>query len=200
MRGDRRPGDVFRARGLAFGAVVLFWLGTVVAGALAPGYAARADYVSSLAGRGSEVAPLGVAALVALACSHFAAAAAVRGRTAVPLVLAGLCGLAVAAFRIACPLGAAGCGSGANETVPDLADTVHVYGVLGYEIALVAAMLAVAGRLGRTRPVAAALTVAAAVASVVLALNIGGADLGAWQRAWLLVNTGWMVLLVRRLS
>lgn len=199
MRGKGRQGPLFRARGLAVGAVVVFWVGTVVAGALAPGYSARADYVSSLAGRGSEVAPLGIAALLALACAHLAAAAAVRGRTAVPLVLAGLCGLAVAVFRTGCPLGAAGCGSGANETVPDLADTVHVYGVYGYEIALVTAMLAVAVRLARTRPAAAVLTVAAAVASVLLALAIGGADLGAWQRGWLLVNTSWLAVAAIRL-
>lgn len=187
------------SRGIAVGALAVFWVGTVVAGALAPGYSARADYISSLAGRGSEVAPLGIAALLALAGAHLAAAVAVRGRTAVPLALAGLCGLAVATFRTACPLGAAGCGSGANETVPDLADSVHVYGVVGYEIALVAAMLAVAARLARTRPVAAALTVAAAVASIGLALAIGGPDLGVWQRAWLLVNTGWLAVAVSRL-
>jgi hypothetical protein len=180
-------------------ALVAFWLGTAVAGALAPGYSARADFVSSLAGRGSEVAPLGIAALLALAGAHLAAAVAVRGRTAVPLALAGLCGLAVAVFRTACPLGAAGCGSGANETVPDLADSVHVHGVVGYEVALVVAMLAVAVRVARTRPAAAALTVAAAVASVVLALHIGGPHLGAWQRAWLLVNTGWLALAALRL-
>ena len=189
-----------RARWTVVGALAVFWAGTAVAGALAPGYSARGDFVSSLAGRGSEVAPLGIAALLALAGAHLAAAAAVRGRAAVALGLAGLCGIVVAAFRTACPLGAAGCGSGANETVPDLADAVHVYGVVGYEIALVAAMLAVAGRLARTRPAAAALTVAAAVASVVLALNIGGPDLGAWQRAWLAVNTGWLAVATLRLG
>ncbi|WP_300015275.1 DUF998 domain-containing protein [Pseudonocardia sp.] len=171
--------------------VALFWVLTVVAGLLAPGYSARADYVSSLAGRGSSVAVLGVAALTVLGLAHLAAAAVVRGWVAAPLALAGLCGLAVAWFRTACPLGAAGCGSGANETVPDLADTVHYLAVVGYEVALVVAMLGVAVRLRGARPVVAALTVTAAVASVVLALQIGGPDLGAWQRAWLAVNTAW---------
>lgn len=177
-------------------AVALFWIGTVVAGALAPAYSARADFISSLAGRGSEVAVLGVAALVALGGAHLAAAAAVRGLLAVPLAVAGVAGLTVAAFRTGCPLGAAGCGSGANDAPADLADTLHYQAVVGYEVALVAAMLVVAVQLARTRPAAAALTVAAAVASVVLALQIGGPDLGAWQRAWLIVNTGWLVVLV----
>ncbi len=186
------------ARRWAGAGIALFWIGTVVAGLLAPGYSARADYVSSLAGRGSSVALLGIAALTALGVAHLAAAAAVRGWVAAPLAVAGACGLAVAWFRTACPLGAAGCGSGANDAVPDLADTVHYTAVVGYEIALVVAMLGVALRLGRARPVAAALTVAAAVASVLLALQIDGPDLGAWQRAWLIVNTGWLVVALTR--
>lgn len=187
------------SRGLAVGAVALFWVGTLVAGALATGYSARADYVSSLAGRGSSVAVLGIGAIAALGLAHLAAAAALRGVVAVPLVLAGLAGLTIAAFRTGCPLGAAGCGSGANDAPPDVADTVHVLAVVGYEIALVAAMAVVAVRVARERPAAAALTVAAAAASVALALNIDGPDLGLWQRAWLAVNTGWLVVAALRL-
>lgn len=179
---------------MAVGAVGLFWIGTLVAGVLAPGYSARADYVSSLAGRGSSVAVLGVAALTVLGCAHLAAAAALRGPVAVPLGLAGLCGLTVAWFRTACPLGAAGCGSGANDPPADLADTVHGLAVVGYEVALLGAMAVVAWHLARSgRGFAAALTVVVGVVSVVLALRIGGPDLGAWQRAWLVVNTGWLV-------
>lgn len=191
-------------RTVALGALALFWLGTVLAGALAPGYAARADYVSSLAGRGSEVAPLGIAALSALALAHLAGAVAVTrsagGSRAVrwtasgALAAAGACGLVVAAFRTGCPLGAAGCGTAPNDAPPDLADVAHLGGVVGYEVALVVAMLAVAVRLGRGWP--AALTVAAAVASVVLALRIGGPDLGLDQRLWLGVNTAWLAVLV----
>ena len=51
---------------LAVGGVVLFWIGTLVAGALAPDYSARVDYISSLAGRGSEVAVLGIATLTVI--------------------------------------------------------------------------------------------------------------------------------------
>jgi hypothetical protein len=188
-------------RAVAVGALALFWLGTVLAGTLAPGYAARADYVSSLAGRGSEVAPLGIAALTVLALAHLAGAAtlvggsrAARWTASGALAAAGACGLVVAAFRTGCPLGAAGCGTAPNDAPPDLADVAHVWGVVGYEVALVVAMLAVAVRLGRGWP--AALTVAAAVASVVLALRIGGPDLGLDQRLWLAVNTAWLAALV----
>lgn len=180
--------------------VALFWVGAVVAGSLAPGYSARSDFISSLAGRGSSVALWGIGALTVLGLAHLAAAAAVRGPAAVPLGLAGLCGLTVAWFRTACPLGAAGCGSGVDDPPADLADTVHGYAVVGYEVALLAAMAVVAWRLAHTgRPLAAVLTVAAGVVSVVLALRIGGPDLGAWQRAWLVVNTGWLVAAVTRL-
>lgn len=200
MRGNRGSDHGFRARGVAIGGVALFWLGSLVAGSLVPGYSIRGDYVSSLAGRGSSVAVFGIVAITALGVAHLGAAAAARGVVAVPLALAGLSGLTIAAFRTACPLGAAGCGTPPNDAPADLADTVHVLAVVGYEIALVAAMAVVAVRLVRTRPLAAALTVAAAVGSVVLALNIGGPDLGAWQRAWLIVNTGWLVVAVTRLG
>jgi len=53
-------------------------------------------------------------------------------------------------------------------------------------------MLIAAGGSLRTRPVFAALTLMAAVTSVLLALQIGGPDTGWWQRGWLLVNTGWL--------
>ncbi len=180
------------------GGVALFWIGTLVSGALAPGYSARVDYISSLGGRGSEVAALGIVTLAVLGLTHLAAAAAMRGIVGVPLVLAGIAGLAVAAFRTGCPLGAAGCGFGANDAPADLADLVHVWAVTVYEGSLVIAMVVVAVRLARSRPVVAALTVGVAVLSVVLALQIGGVDNGWWQRGWLAVNTGWLTLLMTR--
>jgi hypothetical protein len=184
-RGDRRA-----ARAAAVAGVLLFWAGALAAGALAPGYSARADHVSSLAGRGSQVAVLGIAALVALALAHLAAAAVAGRPLGWPLAAAGAAGLVVAGFRTGCPLGAAGCGTAPNDAPPDLADVVHGFGVVGYEVALVAAMALVAARRGpRAWRLA---TAAAAVASVLLLLQTGDADTGAWQRAWLLVNTAWL--------
>jgi len=184
---------------LAVGGVVLFWIGTLVAGALAPGYSARVDYISSLAGRGSEVAVLGIATLTVIGLAHLAAAAALRGVIGVLLALAGVAGLTVAAFRTGCPGGAAGCGFETTDAPPDVADVVHGLAVVGYEVALLGAMLVVAVRLARPRPVAAVLTAVAAVVSVVLMLQIGGVDNGWWQRGWLVVNTGWLVVLVTAL-
>jgi Protein of unknown function (DUF998) len=175
--------------------IAAFWLGTIVAGALAPGYSARADYISSLAGRGSEVAGFGIANLLVLGSTHLLAAFVVRGAVRVPLALAGLAGLTVAAFRTSCPGGAAGCGFEPGAAPPDLADAVHGLAVIGYELALVAAMLTAAVRLARARPALAAGAALAAVVSVALALQIGGADNGWWQRAWLVVNTGWLAWL-----
>jgi hypothetical protein len=171
--------------------------GTLVAGALAPGYSARADYISSLAGRGSQVAVLGIAALAALGLAHLTAAAALRGAVGVPLALAGLAGLTVAAFRTGCPGGAAGCGFAGNDGPADLADAVHGLAVVAYEVALLAAMAAVlVGALRARRPGWAAVTALAAAASVLLLLEVGGAEKGWWQRGWLVVNTGWLVLLL----
>ncbi len=171
--------------------VALFWLGTVLAAAGAPGYSARADYVSSLAGRGSEAAGAGIAALVVLASAHLAAAVAVRGAAGAALAAAGACGLVVAAFRTGCPLGAAGCGTAPNDAPADLADALHVVGVVGYEVAAVSAMLALAVR---WRGRAGALTAVVAVGSAALALRVGGADAGLDQRLWLALTTGWVAV------
>jgi hypothetical protein len=186
-------------RRAAVGGVLLFWLAVLTAGALAPGYSIRDDYVSSLAGRGSAVAVLGIAALAVLGLAHLAGARAVRASlaVAVPLAVAGVAGLAVAAFRTGCPGGAAGCGFGTNDAPADLADVVHVGAVVAYEVALVAAMAAVVAARGRPAWFRA-LTAVAAVASVVLLLQVGGVANGLWQRAWLLVTTGWLVALVAR--
>ncbi len=169
--------------------IALFWLGTVLGAAGAQGYSARSDYVSSLAGRGSEVAAAGIAALVVLALAHVAAAAVVRGAAGAALLAAGACGLVVAVFRTRCPLGAAGCGRAPDGAPADAADVLHGVGVLGYEVAVVAAMVAIAVR---WRGWPGALTAVAGVASVVLALRIGGPDPGLDQRLWLAVTTGWV--------
>ena len=54
-----------RARWTVVGALAVFWAGTAVAGALAPGYSARGDFVSSLAGRGSDSVTVKVAVRLA---------------------------------------------------------------------------------------------------------------------------------------
>jgi hypothetical protein len=182
---------------VAVGCILAFWSCALVAGALADGYSIRADYLSSLAGRGSSVAVIGIVALALLGTAHLAAAFATRGIVAVPLVLAGVAGLTVAGFRTGCPAGAAGCGSAGNDPPADLAQLTHGYAVVTYEIAIVAAMVIVAGGLlARHRPALAAVNIAIAAISVLLALQIGGPDTGWWQRGWLVVNTGWLAAFV----
>ncbi|MET0189271.1 MAG: DUF998 domain-containing protein, partial [Pseudonocardia sediminis] len=119
--------------------VALFWVLTLTAGALVPGYSIRQDYVSSLAGRGSSVAVLGIAAIAVLGLAHLAAARVVRGGLAVALVLAGLAGLTIAAFRVGCPLDAAGCSFTPGNRIADASSAVHGYAVAAYEVALVVA-------------------------------------------------------------
>ncbi|WP_298798827.1 DUF998 domain-containing protein [Pseudonocardia sp. 73-21] len=184
---------------IAVTGVVLFWGDTLVAGSLAPGYDLTSDYVSSLAGRGSAVAPVGIVAIVFLGLAHVLAAATLRGALGAPLALAGVAGLTIASFRTGCPLGAAGCGTAPN-TVDDLPGTVHGLAVGAYEIAIVAAMLLFAFTRRRDEKVFAPISVVVAVVSVVLLLQTGAAYNGLWQRGWLLVNTGWLVavLLTRK--
>lgn len=179
-------------------AVALFWVLTLTAGALAPGYAIRQDYVSSLAGRGSSVAVLGVAAIAVLGLAHLVAAWALRGGIAVPLALAGTAGLLIAAFRVGCPLGAAGCSFVPGNRIGDLQSSAHGAAVAGYEAALIVAMAVVVASRRAADKVFALVSAVAIPVSVVLLLNTGGAANGLWQRAWLVVNTAWLVALVWR--
>lgn len=187
---------------LAVAGVAGFWGLAFLAAALVPGYSLRADYTSSLAGRGSSVAVLGVTALGVLALGHVAAAVAVADRSRAVagwVALAALGGFVSAGFGTACPLGAPGCGFGANDAPPDLLDRLHVLGVGIYQGALLAAMAAVVIGTVRARRWPgwlAAAAVVAAPASLLLLAPVGGPDTGTWQRAWLVVTTGWLLLLV----
>jgi len=188
--------------------VALFWVGTVVAGALAEGYSARDDVVSSLAGRGSSVAGLGIASILSLAVAHLAAAPVLvwvhRFRLGAGLLLAAAAAtVMIAVFRVSCGSGAAACGQGRSED--DAADLVHGLAVVAYELLIVAAMIAVAVRAARgsSEPPSwlppwprwmAALSVVAALGSVALLLRTYGTDPGLWQRLWVATNLGWLLL------
>lgn len=178
--------------------VALFWALSLTAGAVVPGYSLRQDFVSSLAARGSSVAVLGITAIAVLGLAHLAAAWSVRGGPAGPLAAAGLAGLMIAAFRVGCPLDAAGCSFTPGNRIGDLQSSVHGYAVTAYEVALVLAMLAVAVSRRSADKVFALLSVVAAPVSVVLLLSTGGEANGLWQRAWLVLNTVWLVTVARR--
>ncbi|MEJ7794795.1 MAG: DUF998 domain-containing protein [Nocardioides sp.] len=181
--------------------VACFWGGVVVAGALAEGYSARDDVISSLAGRGSSVAVLGVASILSLAPAHLAGARVLtlvhRSRIAAGLLLAAAAATAlIAVFRVSCPTGAAGCAQVASEA--DVADLVHGLAVTAYELVIFAAMIAVAARAVRTLSSwprwMAVVSVAAALGSVALLVRTGGDEAGLWQRLWVGTNLGWLLL------
>jgi uncharacterized membrane protein YhaH (DUF805 family) len=198
--------------------VVAFWVGVFVAASLVDGYSSTRDYISSLAGRGSSVAVLGVAAIAAVSIAHFCAALVLRGapasragdidperitssgspRAASALLgLAGVALLVVAAFRAPCPGGAAGCGL--DESFGDAIDVVHVIATIVYEILVLGAMVAVAVRSlrGQGSPRwMGVYSVAAAIASVLLLSRTDGADSGLWQRLWLVNNLSWLLVVM----
>lgn len=182
--------------------VLLFWAGVFGAGALVTGYSAREDYISSLAGRGSPVAALGVAALLSSAVAHVATAIAVlsawRSRLCTSFLLAAAgATLVVAAFGQSCPDGPAGCALQGDHH-GDWVDAVHGAGVGLYQLFILGAMLTLAvGALRRTPAWPRWLGVVSglfAAGSVLLVANLSGDDVGLWQRLWLADNLAWLLL------
>lgn len=189
----------------------LFWAGVFVAGSLVEGYTHRDDYISSLAGRGSPVAALGVGALLGSALAHAAASRAVRGardsRLVAALLLAsGVAIVVIAVFPQSCRSGPAGCaiaggspGASPGDWIGDWIGTVHVAGVVAYELVAVAALVAVAvaavrGSVTYPRWLGPTSLVLAAV-SVVLLSRVGGDDTGLWQRLWVVTHHAWLLIL-----
>lgn len=183
-------------------AVAAFWLLVFVAGSLNPGYAPSRDYVSALASRGARSAWLGVTALVVLPMAHLGVAAILRRRAPVVaggLVACVLAGLVVASMRISCPRGAAGCSVGGQLRRTDWLDATHGRVVAVYGVVMVAVLVTITvTRWSRARGVAAASAVLAPVSGLLLLMSTGGAHPGLPQRLWLLVNTGWLVLVAVR--
>jgi Protein of unknown function (DUF998) len=182
--------------------VLLFWVGVFVAGGLVNGYSAREDYISSLASRGSPVAALGIAALLANTAAHLATARAVltgwRARLcALFLVAAGVALTAVAVFRQSCPEGPPRCGL-ADTPPADWVDVVHGASVGVYQLFTLAAMLTLTvGALRRNSAPPRWLgwvSLAFAAGSVALISQTNGDHLGMWQRLWLANNLVWLLL------
>lgn len=199
----RLDADRILARAAGLG-VALFWVGVFAGGALIPGYRARADYISAIASRGSPAAPIGIAAIASMALAYLAAGGLVRrtwGRAslAAALALAGAAQLVVAAFRIRCPLGAAGCRFEAVPVVHDAFDALHRDGVLAFEAFLLVAMLILAVGAMRAAPWPRWLgivSVPLGILSVYLLARTGGVDNGLWQRSWAAVNSAWLLTVV----
>jgi len=182
--------------------VLVFWVGVFGAGALVSEYSAREDYISSLASRGSPVAAVGIAALLANAAAHLATALAVlsgwRTRVcAVFLVAAGVAMAAVGVFRQSCPTGPPRCGL-SDTPAADWVDVVHGASVGVYQLFTLAAMLALTvGALRRTSAPPrwlAWVSLAFAAGSVALVAQTTGDHIGMWQRLWLANNLVWLLL------
>jgi hypothetical protein len=196
---------VTRLRGAAVAAslgVLLFWVGVLGAGALVDGYSAREDYISSLASRGSPVALLGIAALLANAAAHLATSYAVltawRARLCAAFILAaGIAVSFVAVFRSACPDGAAGC-SLTDLRSTDWVDSIHAVSVVVYELFTLAAMLMMTvGALRRRSATPRWLgwvSLAFAAGSVILIAQTNADHVGMWQRLWLANNLAWLLI------
>ena len=192
------------ARFVAVVGVLSFWAGVFGAGLLVDAYSAREDYISSLAGRGSPVAVVGVGALLASAVAQLATSYAVftRWRSRVCaffLCGAGVAGATIASFRTSCPRGPAGCSRG-EATTGDWIDAVHASSVGAYELFTLAAMLTLAiGAVRRGAPWPrwlGALSLVLAIGSVLLFGQTNGEDIGTWQRLWLADNLGWLLVVV----
>jgi hypothetical protein len=187
---------------VAFLGVLLFWVGVFEAGALVSGYSARKDYISSLAGRGSQVAALGVGALLASAIAHLATSWAVltawRSRVCASFIFAAaVASTFVALFRQSCPDGPAGCAR-TDTSTDDWVDAVHRAGVSAYELFVLAAMLTLA--VGVVRGTAAwprwlgVVSLAFAAGSLILVGQTSGEHVGLWQRIWLANNLAWLLV------
>jgi hypothetical protein len=182
--------------------VLLFWAGVFGAGGLVSGYSAREDYISSLASRGSQVAALGIGALLANAAAHLATSRAVltgRGSRlgALFIVGAGVAITAVAVFRQSCPDGPPGCGL-SDTPAGDWVDVVHGASVGVYQLFTLAAMLTLTVSALRSSSAPPRwlgwLSVAFAAGSVALVAQTDGDHLGMWQRLWLANNLAWLLL------
>jgi hypothetical protein len=206
-----------RVRALAYLAIVaqvVFIAGWIIAGALEPGYSPVRSYVSEL-GRRSAAHPwifdvsvvvwgagfiaLGVALAPALRTRRWAWVAPAL------FVIAGVCAILDAPLRLDCA-----------DTISDLCrarekagllswrEYGHIWASFGIELSLLLTPFALArslwpGRLARLLLVGA---VAVAVAVALLA-GLGGwigahspyrSDAGLWQRIWLLVVHGWVLI------
>ncbi len=190
------------ARVVAVLGVLVFWAGVFGAGALVSGYSAREDYISSLASRGSPVAALGIAALLANAAAHLATASAVmtgwRAQLcAAFLVAAGVALTVVAGFRQSCPDGPPRCGL-SDAPAADWVDVVHGASVGVYQLFTLAAMLTLTVGALRRRSAPPRwlgwVSLAFAAGSMALISQTIGDHIGMWQRLWLANNLAWLFL------
>ena len=157
-----------------------------------PSYDPAQDYLSALAATGAAEPVWGLLMFASATVAVLAAAWHVRSA----LLLAAAAALAASGvFRVDCPSGAAGCNAGPLVVDPSVTGHVHAAAVVGYQLLLSAALLAVAlvdHRAGRRGWAVAAL--AGALVPLLLALDPLPLEPGLSQRLW--VVSGQAVLLM----
>ncbi len=172
--------------------VVGFWVFAGIGASREPGYDPTHDYLSALAATGAAEPLWGLLMFGSATVAVLAAAWHVRS----VLLLAATVALAAGAvFRVDCPTGAAGCNAGPLVVEPSVAGQLHAAAVVGYQLLLSAALLALAlvdRRAGRRGWAAAAL--AGALLPLLLALDPLPLEPGLSQRLW--VVCGQVVLLM----
>ena len=190
-----------RRAGLAtLGLLLVFAVLVVLGGSVNTGYEHSVDFVSSLAGRGSDHAWIGVLAIGSYGLAH--GAAALPWRHVSRVVWAGLLVCAtllvmVAVARASCPSGAAGCALKGSTDQTDAGDTIHGLSVGIYSLLfLVAAVSAgvVMARRGRWYAAASAGLVAAL--SIAALSQVDEVTPGAAQRLWFATNGIGLLVLV----
>ena len=189
-----------RRAGLATLALLLVFAALVVlGGSVNTGYEHSIDFVSSLAGRGSEQAWIGVLAIGSYGLAH--GAAALSWRHVSRLVWAGLlvCSallVTVAVARASCPSGAAGCALSSTGTT-DAGDTVHGLSVGIYALLFLVTAVSTGVVMARRRSwYAAAASVLVAALSIAALSQVDEVTPGAEQRVWLATNGIGLLVLV----
>jgi len=181
---------------VVLGSLAAFWCLVLLVGAANPGYSQTRDYVSTLAARGADFGWLGVLAICAAAVAMLGTALLLRPLSGIAALLAGVAGVGfvvVAFTRLDCPHGPAGCGLGGRFEVSGFGEITHSAATTVSAGLLVAAMAwsgAELIRRGRAR--AGTWSVAAAVATAVAFLTMGGSSPGWIQRIGILLATAWM--------
>jgi len=176
--------------------LIAFWVLIAVAGALTPDYLPYRDYVSALAGYGSQVAALGILAILCASAAH-AAAAVVLMRwdrvvgTCIALASAAL--FVVAVFRINCPAGAGHC---AGASVPGVSAWIHGAAVVLYTACVLVAIVTAGVRslLGHRHSIVGVPGLVMAVLFVIAFGGFWAPAPGLPQRLWVLFGQVWLVM------
>lgn len=211
---DRARGRVRTLAWLAVAAQVIFIAGWIIAGALEPHYSPVRSYVSELGRRGAanpwifDVAvvvwgagfiALGVALAPALRTRRWARVAPAL------FVLAGICAILDAPLRLDCATTISRV-CRAREQAGSLSwrEYGHIWASFGIELSLLLTPFALARSLWPGRAARLVLAGAALVTISLLLLAVLGGwvgahspyswDAGLWQRIWLLVVHGWVLI------